>query len=69
MTSLLPSVDPFLAGAAHYYQYDLAIGSTPRKCVDVFALGAGGSNAPVTDAEYLTQKSNLGYVFLFPPNI
>jgi hypothetical protein len=29
MTFLLPSVDPFLAGATHYYQYDLAIGSTP----------------------------------------
>jgi hypothetical protein len=48
MTSLLPSVDPFLAGATHYYQYDLAISSTPRKCVDVFALGAAGSNALVT---------------------
>jgi hypothetical protein len=52
MTSMLPSVDPFLAGATHYYQYDLAIGSTPRKCVDVFALGAAGSNAPVTHAVF-----------------
>jgi hypothetical protein len=53
MTSLLPSVDPFFAGATpHYYQYDLAIGSTPRKCVDVFALGAAGSNAPVTHAVF-----------------
>ncbi len=47
-SQLLPSVDPILACATHYYQYDLAIGSTPRKCVDVFALGAAGSNAPVT---------------------
>jgi hypothetical protein len=45
---LLADVHPLLAGATHYYQYDLAIGSTPRKCVDVFALGAAGSNAPVT---------------------
>jgi hypothetical protein len=52
MTSLLPCADPFLAGATHYYQYDLAIGSTPRNCVDVFALGAAGSNAPVTHAVF-----------------
>jgi hypothetical protein len=58
MPSLLPSVDPFLAGATHYYQYDHAIGSTPWNHVDVFALGAAGSIAPVTHAEYLTQKSN-----------
>jgi hypothetical protein len=48
MTSLLPCADPFLVGATHYHQYDLAIGSTPRNCADVFALGAAGSNAPVT---------------------
>jgi hypothetical protein len=48
MTSLLPSVDPFLPRATHYCQYDLAVGSTARKCVDVFALGAAGSNALVT---------------------
>jgi hypothetical protein len=29
MISLLLCADPFLAGAAHYYQYDLEIGSTP----------------------------------------
>ena len=52
MTSLLPCADSFLAGATHYYQYDLAIGSTYRNCVDVFALGAAGSNAPVTHAVF-----------------
>jgi hypothetical protein len=52
MTSLLPCADPFLAGATHYYQYDLVIGSTPRNFVDVFALGAAGSNAPVTHSVF-----------------
>jgi hypothetical protein len=46
----LALMDAFLAGATHYYQYDLAIGSTPRRCVDVFSQGAAGSNAPVTHA-------------------
>jgi hypothetical protein len=44
----LTLMDPSLAGATHYYQYDLAIGSTPQRCVDVFSLGAAGSNSPVT---------------------
>jgi hypothetical protein len=52
MTSLLPCADPFLAWATHYYQYDFAIGPTPRNCVDVFAPGAAGSNAPVTHAVF-----------------
>jgi hypothetical protein len=43
---------PILAGATHYYQYDLAIGSTPRECVDVFSLGASTSNSPVTHAVF-----------------
>jgi hypothetical protein len=30
MTSLLPSFEPLLAGATHYFQYDLTIGFTPR---------------------------------------
>jgi hypothetical protein len=43
MTSLLPCADPFLAeaflaGATHYYQHDLAIGSTSRNCVDPMLL-------------------------------
>ena len=41
-----------LAGANHYYQYDLSIGSTPLNCVDVFSLGAAGSNVPVTHAVF-----------------
>jgi hypothetical protein len=52
MASLLPCADPFLVGATRYYQYDLAIGSTPWNCVDVFALGAAGSNGPVTHAVF-----------------
>jgi hypothetical protein len=43
---------PILAGANHYYQYDLSIGSTPRLCVDVFSLGASRSNSPVTHAVF-----------------
>jgi hypothetical protein len=43
---------PLLAGANHYFQYDLAIGSTPLNCVDVFSLGASKSNAPVTHAVF-----------------
>jgi hypothetical protein len=54
-TLLSPTMDPVLAGAVHYYQYDLAIGSTPSKCVDVFSLGAAGSNAPVTHAVFPIQ--------------
>jgi hypothetical protein len=38
MTSLFSCADPFLAGATHYYQYDLAIGSIPRNCVDPMLL-------------------------------
>jgi hypothetical protein len=41
------SIAPILAGATHYYQYDLAIGSTPQECVDIFSLGASASNPPV----------------------
>jgi hypothetical protein len=41
MTSLLPCADPFLAGATHYYQYDLlAIGFTPPNCVDPMLLSS-----------------------------
>jgi hypothetical protein len=43
---------PLLAGANHYFQFDLALGSTPRNCVDVFSLGASGSNAAVTHAVF-----------------
>jgi hypothetical protein len=43
---------PLLAGATHYYQYDLAIGSTPQNCVDIFLLSASKSNAPVTHAVF-----------------
>jgi hypothetical protein len=46
------SADAVLAGANHYYQYDLSIGSTPLNCVDVFSLGAAGSNVPVTHAVF-----------------
>ena len=46
------AVEAVLAGANHYYQYDLAIGSTPSNCVDVFSLGASGSNAAVTHAVF-----------------
>jgi hypothetical protein len=59
ITSLLPSVHPFLAEATHYYQYDLTIGSTPWKCLDVFALGAAGSNAPVTHAVFLIEIASV----------
>jgi hypothetical protein len=38
VNSLLPSVVASLAGDAHYFQYDLSIGSTPSNCVDVFLL-------------------------------
>jgi len=51
-TMPVPSVDAVLAGANHYYQYDVAIGSTPPNCVDVFSLGASGSNAAVTHAVF-----------------
>jgi hypothetical protein len=46
------STAPILAGATHYYQYDLAIGSTPLECVDIFSLGASAVNAPITHAVF-----------------
>jgi hypothetical protein len=52
VTMLSPSGVAILAGANHYYQYDLSIGSTPLNCVDVFSLGAVGSNGPVTHAVF-----------------
>ena len=54
-SSVSPCLDPFLAGATHYYQYDLAIGSTPPNYVDVFSPGAAGSNTPVTHAVFLIE--------------
>jgi hypothetical protein len=77
MISLLPCADPFLAGATHYYQYDLAISSTPRNCVDVFALGAAGSNAPVTHAVFpieiplimANEKHNIPLLDLHGPTL
>ena len=49
---LSPSAEAVLAGADHYYQYDLSVGLTPLNCVDVFSLGAAGSNIPVTHAVF-----------------
>ncbi len=51
-TSMTMSTAPLLAGTNHYYQYDIAIGSTPQECVDIFSLGASASNAPVTHAVF-----------------
>jgi hypothetical protein len=50
-----PSAEAVLVGANHYYQYDLSVGSTPPNCVDVFSLGASGSNAAVTHAVFPVQ--------------
>jgi hypothetical protein len=49
---LSPSSVAIFEGANHYYQYDITIGSTPLNCVDVFSLGAVGSNGPVTHAVF-----------------
>ena len=52
---LSTSAEAILAGANHYFQYDLAIGSTPPNCVDVFSLGSSGSNVAVTHAVFPIQ--------------
>jgi hypothetical protein len=52
LTMQTTAVEAILAGANHYYQYDLIVGSTPATCVDVFSLGASGSNAAVTHAVF-----------------
>jgi hypothetical protein len=68
INSLNPSVAASLAGATHYFQYDLSIGSTPPNCVDVFSLGAAGSNPPVTHAVFpislAVDLANEGHVFV-----
>ncbi len=51
------SAAPILAGATCYYQYDRAIGSTPRSCVVIFSLGAAGSNVPVRHNVFPSERA------------